>query len=81
MVSTCPDEADPALAQGCNALLPDRGYIHDLPVIAGGILYKNVYCAYCYGLAMNDLFPLKGEISCEAQNVTNEDVNYQKILF
>lgn len=74
MVSRCPAEADAGMAAQCAALAPDRTYIHDLPVIAGGVVFRNLYCAGCYGMTYNDLFPLNLEISCKAANVTSQDV-------
>jgi hypothetical protein len=74
MVSRCPGEADAGMAEQCATLAPDRTYIHDLPIIAGGVIFRNVYCAGCYGMTYNDLFPLNLEISCSANSVTSQDV-------
>jgi hypothetical protein len=74
MVSRCPEEADAGLAQQCTSLAPDRTYIHDLPIIARGVIFRNLYCAGCYGMTYNDLYPLNLEIFCKARHVTSQDV-------
>ncbi|XP_059476805.1 uncharacterized protein LOC132197488 isoform X2 [Neocloeon triangulifer] len=74
MVSRCPEHSDPELASQCATTAPDRTYIHDLPVIAAGVLFKNIFCASCFDMTYNDLYPLNLEMACEGKNVTSEDL-------
>ncbi|CAB3386017.1 Hypothetical predicted protein [Cloeon dipterum] len=74
MVSSCPEQTDQVLAADCAAKAPDRTYLHDLPVIAAGLLYKNIFCATCHGATYTDLYPLSVGISCQGNDVTSEDL-------
>lgn len=78
MVANCPDESDPTTARFCSAEAEDLGdeytYVLDVPVIVQGILFRNIFCASCYGHAPTDVMPLSLELRCRDNETHNSQV-------
>ncbi|XP_064625074.1 uncharacterized protein LOC135486308 [Lineus longissimus] len=86
VVSKCPQSASHSVKMFCdqnpysnfpNIILSgdDRQYFQ-LPVTNNGTLFRNIFCASCHGVSLNDVEFLKASVFCE--NTLDDTVDFKK---
>lgn len=87
MVSSCVNvlDVDPSISRQCEARPDVLGnqytYLHDVPRLANGTLFRNVFCAVCHGFGLDDLMPITLQMHCNNDSVSLEQVIPRTSIF